>query len=172
MVEAVTVVAARRRCPGRPTTALLLVVVVVAIGGCGAAEGPTLGSAGGTGGVAVRAASVGEGEKIAAGYLVLAGGDVPDRLLGASSPVAAAVSLHRTDASGAMVATDVIEVPAGTDVPFVPGGDHLMLEGLVAPLLPGESVALDLEFAEAGTVRVEAPVIALVDVLDTYDGGW
>lgn len=167
-----TAAVARNRPPGRRTTVLLLVVVAIAVGGCGSAEGPTLGSASGAGGVSVRAASVGEGEKIAAGYLVLAGGDTSDQLLGASSPVAAAVSLHRTDASGAMVATDVVEVPAGTDVPFVPGGDHLMLEGLAAPLLPGESVALDLEFAEAGTLRVEAPVIALVDVLDTYDGGW
>lgn len=167
-----TAVATGCRAPARRTAGLLLLAVAIAVGGCGSAEGPTLGTASGAGGLAVQAASVGEGERIAAGYLVLVGGDAPDRLLGASSPVAAAVSLHRTDASGAMVATEAIEVPAGTEVPFVPGGDHLMLEGLAAPLLPGESVALDLEFAEAGTLRVEAPVIALVDVLDTYDGGW
>jgi copper(I)-binding protein len=55
---------------------------------------------------------------------------------------------------------------------LVPGGDHLMLEGLVAPLVPGEAVPLTLRFASGGTVEVTAPVVALVDVLDVYDGGW
>jgi hypothetical protein len=121
---------------------LLAVGVVSVASGCGASDGTTLGSAEGSGGV------------------------------GASSPSAAAVSLHRTDPSGAMVDAAAIDVPAGGEVPFLPGGDHLMLEGLVTPLLPGASVVLDLEFADAGVVQVEAPVIALVDVLDTYDGGW
>jgi len=154
--------------------ALVLLVVgpISLLGGCGTDDGPPLGSADSGGGVAVRSASVGEGERIAAGYLVLVGGDTPDRLVGASSPAASAVSLHRTDPDGVMVATDAIEVPAGAEVPFLPGGDHLMLEGLAVPLLPGEAVTLDLEFAGAGTLRLEAPVIALVDVLDTYDGGW
>lgn len=131
-----------------------------------------LGAAGGDGGVAVRSASVGEGERIAAGYFVISGGEADDRLVGASSPSAASVSLHRTDASGAMRATDAVAVPAGATVPFVPGGDHLMLEGLVAPLLPGDDVIVNLEFERAGVVEVTAPVVALVDVLDVYDGGW
>ena len=151
---------------------LLAVGVVGVTSGCGSPDGTSLGSVDGPGGVGVRSASVGEGERIAAGYLVLEGGDDPDRLVGASSPAAALVSLHRTDPSGAMVDADAVDVPAGGEVPFLPGGDHLMLEGLVAPLLPGTSVVLDLEFAGAGVVRVEAPVVALVDVLDTYDGGW
>lgn len=161
-----------RRCAGPGLLALLAVGILAATTGCGSPSGTALGSAEGSGGVGVRSASVGEGERIAAGYLVLEGGDGPDRLVGASSPSAASVSLHRTDASGAMVDTDAIDLPAGGEVPFLPGGDHLMLEGLVAPLVPGSSVVLDLEFATAGVVRVEAPVVALVDVLDTYDGGW
>ena len=163
-----------RRSPTSPQRVgvLLLLAGVVVAGACGNVDEQALGSAGGSGGVSVRSASVGEGERIAAGYLVLVGGDSPDRLLGASSPAAASVSLHRTDASGVMQATDAIEVPAGAEVPFLPGGDHLMLEGLAAPLVPGDGVVLDLRFAEAGTLRVEAPVIALVDVLDAYDGGW
>lgn len=151
---------------------LMGIAIVATTAACGSSDDTALGSAGGPGGVGVRSVSVGEGERIAAGYLVLEGGDAPDRLVGASSPSAAAVSLHRTDPSGAMVDTDAVDVPAGGEVPFLPGGDHLMLEGLVAPLLPGERVLLDLEFADAGVVRVEAPVVALVDVLDTYDGGW
>lgn len=159
--------------PGRRTAlALLGVAAVVVAAGCGSTDGPPLGAAGGNGGVAVRAASVGEGERIAAGYLVLEGGDVPDRLVGASSPSAAAVRLHRTEASGAMVATESVAVPPGGEVAFLPGGDHLMFEGLSEPLTPGRTVAIDLEFAEAGTLRVDAPVVALVDVLDVYDGGW
>lgn len=157
---------------GRRARVVLAVVVATSLAGCGAASGPSLGSAGGDGGVSVRAASVGEGEELAAGYLVLVGGDTPDRLVGASSPSATSVNLHRANASGAMAFSAAVDVPAGAEVPFVPGGSHLMLEGLVSPLRPGDVVTLDLEFDEAGTVRVDAPVVALVDVLDVYSGGW
>lgn len=163
----------RLRSAARVAGAVLVAAALVAASsGCGADDSPALGASGGDGGLAVRSASVTEGASIAAGYLVVEGGDSSDLLVGVSSPAAAAVSLHRTDASGAMLTAEAIEVPAGTNVTFIPGGDHLMLEGLVAPLLPGDSVPLDLEFAEAGVVRVDAPVVALVDVLDVYGGGW
>ena len=176
MVAAVSVPGATGRPRRRIGAALGVIAVAVAVMAtavaCGDDPGTALGAAGVAGGVMVRSASVGEGDRIAAGYLVLVGGETPDRLVGASSPSAGSIQLHRTTDSGAMAPTDAVEVPAGAEVPFVPGGDHLMLEALVSPLLPGDVVALDLEFAGAGTLRVEAPVIALVDVLDAYDGGW
>lgn len=124
------------------------------------------------GGLSVTDASVGEGERIAAGYMVLAASGAGDRLLAASSPAATRITLHATTAKGAMKAVDGLELSAGEPVALVPGGDHLMLEGLVAPLSPGETVALDLTFEIAGQVQLLVPVVALVDVLDVYSGGW
>lgn len=162
----------RRAIGWRASGVAVATVLLAATAGCAADDGVELGAAAAADGVAVRSVSVGEGERIAAGYLVVDGGGFADRLVGASSPASSSVSLHRTGASGAMVATEAIEIPAGEEVRFVPGGDHLMLEGLAAPLMPGEVVTLALEFERSGVLQVEAPVIALVDVLDAYDGGW
>ncbi len=130
-----------------------------------------LGSATLPGGVQVGMVAVGEGDRIAAGYLVATADGVADQLVDVTSPAAARVSLHRGDGA-AMEAVEAFAVPAGGELRLVPGGDHLMLEGLVAPLVPGEAVPLTLRFASGGTVEVTAPVVALVDVLDVYDGGW
>ena len=124
------------------------------------------------GGLAVTDAAVGEGDRIAAGYLVMTASGAGDRLVEASSPAATRVTLHSASAGGAMKAVDGLELPAGVPVALVPGGDHLMLEGLTAPLAPGATVTLDLTFETAGEVQLTVPVVALVDVLDVYDRGW
>lgn len=146
------------------------VAMVMLAAGC-ATGGPSTAS-GSAAGISVDDASVTEGDAIAAGYLTVRSTGSADRLVGASAPVAAGVSLHRTTAAGAMEATESIEVPAGGEVRFAPGGDHLMLEGLAEPLVPGDTVALTLRFERAGDLEVAVPVVALVDVLDIYSGGW
>lgn len=85
-----------------------------------------------------------------------------DRLVGASTPRAARVSLHRLIRDGDVVRmreTDAIELPAKSTVLLQHGASashHLMLEGLQAPLRKGERFDLTLRFENAGekTVKV------------------
>ena len=51
-----------------------------------------------------------------------------------------------------------IDVPAGGSVSLEPGGYHVMLLDLVAPLEAGQTVPITLTFDNAGTVTVEATV--------------
>lgn len=167
-----------RRLTGLRAVALVLMVValglsslVVACGDGGTGQIVTA-SAELPGGLAVTDAAVGEGDRIAAGYLVMTASGAGDRLVAASSPAATRITLHSTAAGGAMKAVDGLELPAGVPVALVPGGDHLMLEGLSAPLTPGATVTLELTFEAAGQIQLSVPVVALVDVLDVYDRGW
>lgn len=97
------------------------------------------------------------------GYMTVANqGLGDDRLVSAASPVAEAVTLHRTEVRDGIASmrpqTDGIVVPAGGAVRLEPGGYHLMLEGLRRPLALGEMVPVSLTFATAGTVTVELKV--------------
>ena len=86
-------------------------------------------------------------------------GDQPDRLVGASTPAARAVEIHRSvvDAQNVMRmrAIDGITVPAKGEVPLRHGGEHhLMLIGLRAPLKDGDRFPLTLRFEKAGEREV------------------
>lgn len=92
-------------------------------------------------------ASGGEG----AVFLALANeGSVPDRLIGASTPMAKRVIFR--DAAGKTLAG--IDLPPHHPVPFRPGGTHLALVGLTHPLALKQSFPLTLRFAKAGSVAV------------------
>ena len=98
------------------------------------------------------------GQPIGGGYLTLDNqGKSGDRLLGASTAVAARVELHSMTMDGdvmRMRALDAIDLPAGRSVALKPGGTHLMLVGLKAPLKAGEKFPLKLRFEKAGEVEV------------------
>jgi copper(I)-binding protein len=104
------------------------------------------------------------GQQVGAGYLKLANQGAADRLMSATSPVAASVEMHTMTMEGdvmKMRQVDGIDVPAGQTVELKPGGFHLMLMGLKAPLRAGDKLALTLKFEKAGeivvTVNVENP---------------
>jgi copper(I)-binding protein len=106
--------------------------------------------------------STGTGDPVAA-YLVITnetGRD--DALLGASSPAASSVEIHRTstDMNGmtGMKPVARVDVPAGSTVKLAPGETHLMLMGLSQPLQAGGKIELDLLFERAGKVVVQAEV--------------
>jgi copper(I)-binding protein len=86
----------------------------------------------------------------------------PDRLVGASSPTAKMVEIHETiDDNGVMKMRPVtggFEIPAGGKLELKPGGKHVMLMGLTAPLTEGGEVEITLKFEKAGDVVVKAPV--------------
>jgi periplasmic copper chaperone A len=84
-----------------------------------------------------------------------------DRLLKASSPVAAKTEVHTMEMSGMVMKMRplaALDIPAGTPVTLKPGGLHLMLEGLKQPLREGQSFTVELDFEKAGTRRVTVAV--------------
>lgn len=90
-----------------------------------------------------------------AGYLTIRNaGAEADRLLGASSPVAATIELHtHRDVGGVMrmERVEFVDVPAGGAVTFAPGGLHLMLFGW-SGAAPKAMVTLRFEKAGEATV--------------------
>lgn len=84
-----------------------------------------------------------------------------DRLIEASSPVAARVEFHTHIVDGPVMAMRRMEnlpVTAASSVVLKPGGDHIMLVGLKQPLKEGELVKLTLVFEKAGAIDIEATV--------------
>ncbi len=94
-------------------------------------------------------------------YLTITDAGAPDRLTGASSPVAATATLHESiDDHGVMKMRPVAAVPVQQGEPLTlgPGGFHIMLEGLKEPLQPGQTFPVTLTFANAGQITTTAVV--------------
>jgi copper(I)-binding protein len=100
--------------------------------------------------------------EVAAAYLELRS-RTADRLLAVSTPVARRAEVHSTsmrDGVMEMRHLEALTIPAGTPVVLKPGGLHLMLLGLSAPLVAGQRFPLELRFERAGVVRTEVLVRA------------
>lgn len=101
------------------------------------------------------------GVSVGAAYLVITGGAKDDRLTGASSQRAEMIELHEVveeDGVAKMRTTSEVAVPAGKRVELAPKGRHLMLMGLDAPLVAGQTYALVLQFARSGEQTVTVTV--------------
>jgi periplasmic copper chaperone A len=86
---------------------------------------------------------------------------VPDRLTGASTPVAGKAELHRMTMQGNVMRMRQIagiDLPAGQPVTLKPGGLHIMLLGLKQPLKKGDKFPLTLDFAKAGAQTVDVSI--------------
>ena len=104
------------------------------------------------------------GAKIAAGYLTIRNAGAADRLLSASSPAAAKVETHMTTKDGDVSRMREVKgyaVPAKGTLELAPGGSHLMLVDIKAPLKEGDKVPLVLRFEKAGELKTELGVRAL-----------
>lgn len=99
-----------------------------------------------------------------AAYLTLSNpGADGDRLVAATTPVAGRVELHTHVRDGdvmRMRPVEAIEIPAGAKADLKPGGLHIMLLDLKAPLKQGETFPLTLQFekgrAQTVTVAIQA----------------
>jgi copper(I)-binding protein len=101
------------------------------------------------------------GVSVGAAYLVITGGDEDDRLTGASCERAEMVELHEVveeNGVAKMRSTEAVDIPAGKRVELAPKGRHLMLMGLDAPLVAGQTYTLVLQFAESGEQKVTVSV--------------
>lgn len=105
------------------------------------------------------------GASVGGGYLVVRNkGAAGDRLVGVSSPASARVEIHEMAMEkDVMRMREVkgVDVPAKKSVEFKPGGYHLMLVELKAPLKPGDKVPLTLRFEKAGEIKAELAVGAM-----------
>jgi copper(I)-binding protein len=100
------------------------------------------------------------GQTSSAAYFTIRNDGGPDKLLSVSS-TAANASLHSTTMdNGVMRMRPVagIDVPANSTVELKPGGTHVMMTGLKAPLTPGSTIPLDLKFEKSGDRHVIATV--------------
>ena len=86
-------------------------------------------------------------------YLHLVSAKDPDRLIGLEVQNAARIDVREPTDQGAAKgnAQPSVDVPAGGEVNFAPGGRYLLLSGLKAPLREGESFLLTLRFDKAGS---------------------
>lgn len=102
--------------------------------------------------------------KVGGAFLSIANtGTQPDRLLGGSTTAADKVELHQTIRDGDVMRMRPVEslaVAPGAPVALKPGGLHIMLIGLKAPLKVGDRIPLTLRFERAGEVQVELMVQA------------
>ena len=98
-----------------------------------------------------------------AGYLVIENkGKVDDRLVSASCACAKMVMIHQTEIKNSMASmksVDGLPIPASGKAVLAPGGTHLMVMGLKAPIKSGNMVDLTLTFAKAGAVKVPFKVV-------------
>lgn len=108
-----------------------------------------------------------QGAKVAVGYLTVRNAAAtPDRLVSATAEIAGKTELHEmaVDANGVMTMRplpDGLEIPAGGETAFKPGGAHIMFMDLKRPVKEGDTFKGTLTFDKAGTVDVEFSVDAI-----------
>jgi copper(I)-binding protein len=81
-------------------------------------------------------------------------GTLPDTLLEASSPAATGAMFH----GGSMTHMMVLPIPAAGELRLEPGGTHIMLQEFTVLPRAGDSLAVTLRFARAGSVTLKLPI--------------
>jgi copper(I)-binding protein len=98
-------------------------------------------------------------------FLLHNGTDAPIRFSGAETPAADAVEIHETvDDNGTMrmrQLVDGIALAPDESATLAPGGLHMMLIGLAAPLVEGATISVTLHFDGADDLTVEVPVVSM-----------
>jgi periplasmic copper chaperone A len=90
----------------------------------------------------------------AAYFRIRNAGSEADTLLEATSPVAQSAAFHGSNMSH----MQALVLPPGGEVELKPGGTHLMLTGFSPAPHAGDSLAVTLRFARAGSLTLELPV--------------
>lgn len=92
-------------------------------------------------------------------------GAKPEQLSCLSSDAAAKCQIHQMSMdNGIMKMREIeggVEIKPGETVKFEPGGYHVMLVGLKAPLVQGKTVAATFKVDAGATAQVEFPVAAI-----------
>ena len=107
-----------------------------------------------------------KGASTGAAYMTITnGGSKVERLSCASSPASATCQIHGMAMSnGVMKMRPVeggLEIKPGQTVALKPGGYHMMLDGLKAPLKAGDKVEATLTSSDGASVKIEFPIAAI-----------
>lgn len=89
-------------------------------------------------------------------------GSAPDRLTGVFTDHAAMAMVHQNEVVDGVVKmrmADAINIPANDRIEMRPGGTHIMLEGLRAPLRTGDDFNLVLKFKNSKDRTVTVTVL-------------
>ena len=108
----------------------------------------------------------------AALYVELLSEGRSDELVSARCDCARRSSLHLTeDRDGILIMAETgsIELPQGKATTLLPGGPHVMLEDLEAPLTAGSTVEVTLGFEHSADVVLEVPVVGLEDLAERVE---
>jgi periplasmic copper chaperone A len=107
------------------------------------------------------------GSPNSAAYMVIANsGSQADALVAARCACAATVDIHQTEnmrGMSMMVSAAPVVVPPHGQVVFQPGGYHVMLTGLKAPLRDGGQQAMTLVFKRAGAIQASFRISAQIN---------
>jgi periplasmic copper chaperone A len=136
--------------------ALFGMVVVIALSSCGAKPVEQVTDA--------RVTLPAVAGRPGAAYFTLHGGERPNLLLEISSPQVMRVELHDMIESGGTMHMSAIEggidVPAGDEVAFAPGGKHAMLFDISPSVKPGRKMPLSFRYTDGRVIEVQAEVRA------------
>lgn len=98
-------------------------------------------------------------------FLTLKNNDSVDHaLVAADSDVARSVELHThimKDGVARMRQIKKLEIPAGSSASMAPGGHHIMMIGLHAPLKEGETLNAKLTFEDGSSKDIVVPIRGL-----------
>jgi periplasmic copper chaperone A len=97
-------------------------------------------------------------------YVTISNTGPADRLMSVSSPSGSMAMIHESKIVDGVATMDMLmalDVPAGGTVKMSPGGLHIMLTDLKAPLKEGDQLNLVFKFEKAGAVDVAIPVTGL-----------
>ena len=109
-------------------------------------------------------ASAGPAKAGAAYVTITNGGAETDRLIAVTTPMAKKAAVHAHMMDGGVMKmrpVEAVEVNPGELTVFMPGGLHVMLMGLKAPLVKGETFSLTLAFERSGMVDVRVQVLGV-----------
>ena len=101
------------------------------------------------------------GQSSGAIYATIENKGEADRLVGVTSDAGMAM-LHANEGKDGVARMRMIgelEIPAAGRVPLAPGGTHVMLSGLKAPLTAGGDLAVTMRFALAGAQPVKVAIV-------------
>ncbi|WP_240330701.1 copper chaperone PCu(A)C [Sphingorhabdus sp. Alg239-R122] len=108
-----------------------------------------------------------------AGYLTLRGGSEDTQLVEISSKQAERIELHETikeNGLSKMQSLENVDVPAGENVAFEPGGKHLMIWGVNKGAAQKGEIKLLVKFANGEIFRIPAKIEHMGTSQSMHDG--